>query len=243
MSPLSEHIQKFLPYLEYLRVKLYHSALVFIVVFIVGFFSSGFILDHFFEFFRLDGVTIATTSPFQFADLAMDIGFFLGLLCTLPIVAYFMFSFLMPALNARERRMVLVSVPVSILLFVVGFLYGFFILYYSFGLLAQINRTLGIQNIWDVSAFLSQLFLTASLLGVVFEFPVIVTALVRLGALSIETLRSSRKTAVFILFLVVSLLPPTDGVSLVAMALPLVVLYEATLFINRNTHNHVWIRN
>jgi sec-independent protein translocase protein TatC len=117
-------------------------------------------------------------------------------------------------------------------LFVLGFSYGFAIMYYALVILAQINVNIGIQNIWDIGMFLSQIVLTSTLLGVLFQFPIVFTFIIRSGLVEVKFLREKRRIAVLIIFIFTSLLPPTDGLSLIAMALPLVLLYEVTILIN-----------
>lgn len=243
MKPFVAHIEKFLPYLEELRSRIYWSTIIFCVVFVVGFFSSAFVLRHFIAFFDIKDVLIATTSPFQFADLAVDIGFFFAIIITLPLIIFHIYSFVHSALTHKERVLFMFSVPLSLVLFVVGFIYGFFILYYSFQLLAELNAGLGIKNIWDIGTFLSQIFITSSLLGIVFQFPLILSFAIKLEFIDQSFLKEKRRMALFIIFIIVSLLPPTDGLSLLAMALPLILLYEATILINTNKKNHVWTRN
>ncbi|MCX6703566.1 MAG: twin-arginine translocase subunit TatC [Candidatus Zambryskibacteria bacterium] len=243
MKPFVKHLETFLPYLEDLRKRVYWSTIIFSLVFVGGFFSSAFVLKHFVAFFNIKDVLIATTSPFQFADLAVDIGFFFAIIVTLPLIIFHLYSFLKPALTSREKIWFTLSIPLSLLLFICGFIYGFFILYYSFQLLAELNQGLGIKNIWDIGTFLSQIFITSSLLGLVFQFPLILTIAIKLHFIDSNFLKEKRRVAFFIIFIIVSLLPPTDGLSLIAMALPLVVLYEATILININKKNYVWTRN
>ncbi len=243
MKPFVKHLETFLPYLEDLRQRIYWSTIIFCIVFVGGFFSSAFILKHFISFFNIKGVLIATTSPFQFADLAVDIGFFFAIIITLPLVIFHLYSFLKPALTHTEKVWFSLSIPLSLLLFICGFIYGFFILYYSFELLAKLNEGLGIKNIWDIGTFLSQICITSSLLGIVFQFPLILSLGIKLELITASFLKQKRRIALFIIFVIVSLLPPTDGLSLIAMALPLIILYEATILINTNNKNHVWIRN
>ncbi len=225
-------MKKFLPFLEELRRKLTVSAYVFIVSFVTGFFLSVPTLKYFVAFFNISGVTIAATSPFQFANIAVDIGFFFASFVTLPILIYQVFNFIFPGLTKKERSLLLLSIPICVGLFVIGFSYGFLILYYSFDLLAKINERIGIKNIWDIGLYLSQLFTTSSFLGILFQFPLVLTLLVRIGVCSSAMLRQKRRIAIFIVFIIVSLLPPTDGLSLIAMSLPLVALYEVTILVN-----------
>jgi sec-independent protein translocase protein TatC len=229
---IKSFILKFTPYLDDIRSRLYRLAIIFTAIFIVGFFSTKFILRFILSFFNIQNVTIATTSPFQFADLSINIGLFLAFVICCPILVYNIYMFLRPALTGKERLIFLSLIPLTILLFIIGFLYGFLIMYYALVLLAQINDFIGIQNIWDIGMFLSQIVSTATLLGILFQFPIIFTFVIRSGLISVESLREKRRISVLIIFIFTSLLPPTDGLSLIAMALPLILLYEFTIYAN-----------
>jgi len=233
---------EYLPFLEDLHKRLYRSVVLFCIVFVVGFMSTGFLIKYALIVMHVEGVTIATTSPFQFADLAMDCGFFLASLVIFPYLTLSLFRFVSPGLTKQEKRKIFLTVPISIILFVVGFIYGIAIFYYGLSFLAQVNINLGVANIWDISMFISQIFLTASLLGILFEFPIFLTLLIRLGFVNAHYLRSKRKVAIVAIFVFVSLLPPTDGISLILMSVPLAGLYELTLLLNNKKH-YVWNRN
>ncbi len=205
-----------------------------VLFFFVGFFSSGWIIKNFIKIFQVDNVTIASNSPLQLANVAIDIGIFVALMTALPIFIYHFFTFSYSALTKKEIKGLLFSIPFSIFLFLVGFSYGFFILFYSFKLLAVVNESLGIKNFWDIATFLSQTVITSALLGLVFQFPLVVSLLLRMQIISIGFLRQKRRIVILFLFILVSLLPPTDGLSLIAMALPLYLLYELTILTNLN---------
>ena len=198
-------------------------------------------MKHILSFVRIDQVTIATSSPFQFADIAMDFGFFSAIMVCVPYIIYSFYIFIVPALTRNEKIKLLKSIPISIVLFIAGFAYGFFILYYALELLASINTSLGIANFWNIGQFLSQILITSALLGLVFEFPLLLTLLIRLGVLAPQTLRDNRRVAYFSMVALTALLPPTDGISLLAISLPLVLLYEVTILIN-NKKRPVWTR-
>lgn len=235
MEDLKSSIQKFLPYLEDIQRRFYNSTIIVVSVFFLGFFSAGYLLKKFILYFHLDNVTLATTSPFQFANIAIDIGIFCALLVGLLLFMYHFFMFAYSALTKKEMKGLLLSIPLSFFLFLIGFLYGFFILFYSFKLLASINVSLGIQNIWDISLFLSQMAITSALLGLVFQMPIVLTLLIRLKVFSVAFLKSKRRLVILLLCVLVSLLPPTDGLSMIAMALPLYFLYELTILINHKS--------
>jgi sec-independent protein translocase protein TatC len=242
LEDFETNLAKFLPYLEDLYRRLYNCVLLFAAAFIGGFFATGHIVRTILKIVEVEQVVVATTSPFQFAEIAVDTGFLVALICTIPYLVYSLYVFISPALTRREKRYLFQSVPVGIGLFALGFSYGSFILYYAFGVLAAINTDLGIQNVWNVTKFFSQMFTTAALLGFVFQYPLVLSVCIRIGVLDRQVLIEKRQLAYIGIFVAVSLLPPTDGISLIAMALPLMLLYEATILVNKRAH-HVRTRN
>jgi sec-independent protein translocase protein TatC len=235
LEELNKNIKKFLPYLEDLRRRLYRGVILFIVFFLGGFLSAGIILKRILKLVYIDQVTIAASSPFQFVEVAMNFGFLLAIVVCVPYIIYSFYVFIMPALTKGEKIKFLKSIPSSVGLFIIGFSYGFSILYYALDALASINVKLGIANFWNIGQFLSQMFITAALLGLVFEFPLLLTLLIKLRIITIQTLKKQRRIAYFLILSLTALLPPTDGLSLIAMALPLVLLYEVTLLLNNKS--------
>jgi sec-independent protein translocase protein TatC len=77
--------------------------------------------------------------------------------------------------------------------------------------------------------------MTASFLGLFFEFPIAVTLLLKMKIIKVKMLKEKRRLAYFLICALTALLPPTDGISLIAISLPLILLYEVTiLFNNKN---------
>lgn len=242
MEEFKKNLEKFLPYLEDLRERMYRGVILFVVFFSGGFLSAGIILKKLLKLVHIDQVVIATSSPFQFTDIAMDVGFFLAIMVSVPYIIHSFYVFILPALTRSEKIKLFKSIPLSVGLFIIGFFYGFFILYNALGLLAAINIRLGIANYWNIGQFLSQMLTTSALLGLIFEFPLLLSLLIKLGITTPQTLKNHRRVAYFLTICLTALLPPTDGVSLIAMALPLVLLYEGTILLN-NKKYYVWVRN
>jgi sec-independent protein translocase protein TatC len=237
---MSEGIQKFIddyePYLNDLWKRIYHTAFFFAAVFFIGFFSSGWIIQHFIGFFHLNDVTIAITYPFQLLDVGVDIALFLAFACSIPVVLWHLYFFLRPAVSKVEFKAIwplIYLFPLSALLFAFGFIYGFFSLYIGLQALASINTLMGLKNIWDLGSFLSQLITTATLLGVIFQFPIVLKIFISAGILKRKFLTDNRRVAYAIIIIGVSILPPTDGISLIIMSLPLCIMYELTILLSR----------
>lgn len=233
MTDLEKNLATYSVYLEELRSKLVFLTKIFVGAFAFGFFMTTPAVRFMVKHLNMPDVTIVTTSPFQLAELAMSVGFSVACVVIIPVFIQHMYAFLRPGLLPEERKSFLMSLPLGLGLFLLGFSYGCAILYYGIKLITAINISLGIANYWDISTFISQIVMTSSLLGILFIFPIIITFLIRLGLMSVELLRSKRRHVVVIIFIIVSLLPPTDGISLVLMSGPLILIFELTVLFNR----------
>lgn len=234
-SELGKVYTEYSPYFLDLFKRLYIITICFVVFFAIGFLLSAPILKFLTQFFNFKDVVLVATSPFQIVDLAMDTGIFFSSGLTIPIVLYHFYAFILGGLKSREKKIVFLLLPFILCLFAFGFMYSFSILYFTMQTLANINMSLGVKNVWDISVFLSQLISTSAWLGLIFEFPILMTFLIKIRLLSATFLKEKRRHAIFGMFVITSLLPPTDGISLLLMVLPLIVMYEATILYNRNT--------
>lgn len=243
MPNIQRIIKKYGVYLEELRKNVLFLTKVFVVVFAIGFLGTSPVVKFMLANLNIEGVTIVTTSPFQLIDLAMSIGFFSACIVIVPIFIYQLYAFIKAGLIKKERRMFLFSLPLGIMLFLVGFLYGCGTLYYAVKFVAKINTGLGVVNYWDIGLFISQIVFTSSLLGLLFILPLVVTFLIRLEVLSVRFLKSKRRHVVAGIFVLVSLLPPTDGLSLVLMALPLILIFEITVLFNKSKRQELLLEN
>lgn len=239
MNDFKKGFSKYGVYFEELRKRLFSLTKIFVIFFIGGFLITPTMIRFGMNYFKkFDNVTIVATSPFQLVELAMSMGFFIACTITVPVFIYHLYSFLRPGLTSKEKRFFMASLPFGLFLFMIGFLYSCTMLYFAIKLIAQVNIGLGVANYWDISTFISQMVLTSSLLGLLFIFPLIITFLIKINVMSVNFLKSKRKHAIAIIFIIVSLLPPTDGLSLVLMALPLMLIFELTVLFNRK-NNHM----
>jgi sec-independent protein translocase protein TatC len=232
METFQEKFSGYYEYFENLRKRVYSLAIVFAIFFVAGFFEAGNILRAIMNIFHLGNVAIVTTSPFQFLDLATKVGLYTGLIFCLPLLLYHTYDFLKDGLVKKEKKLFFVLLPISFGLFALGFAYSFIILYFYLNSVASINLAFGIQNVWDISSFMSQIILASTMLGLVFQFPIILTFLIRIGLLRVEALREKRLYAIAGIFVFVGFLPPPDIFSTIIQALPLVVIYQLTIWAN-----------
>jgi sec-independent protein translocase protein TatC len=232
MEKFNQKFSGYYDYFENIRKRIFNLAIVFFLFFIVGFLESGNILRYIIGVFKLQNASIVTTSPFQFLDMATKIGMYTGLLVCMPLLIYHIYDFLKDGLSKREKKLFFVLLPIGLALFVAGFSYCFAILYFYLNSVSTLDLTFGIKNIWDISSFMSQIILASICLGLVFQFPIILSFLIRIGLVKVNYLREKRLYAFAGMFIFVGFLPPPDIFSTILEALPLIVLYQLTIWVN-----------
>lgn len=235
MSGIQKAVNKYGIYLEEIRMKIVRVTKIFAFSFLIGFFATPPAVKVLISYLDIKDVTLIATSPFQLIELAMSSGFFIACTISVPIFVNYFYKFIKSGLMPSEKRALAMSVPLAVLLFSVGFLYGVGIMYYGIKIIASTNISLGIANYWDIGRFISQILLTSSLLGLLFLFPILITFLIKMNVFNARFLISKRKHAIVVIFIIVSLLPPTDGLSLIMMALPLILIFEITILFNRKS--------
>lgn len=177
-------------------------------------------------------VFITATEPFF---TYLKIGALAGLLVSMPVIFWQIWSFIAPGLYSHEKRYVVPFVIVSTLCFATGAYFGFqFVFPMAFKVLIEFGTGSG-----ELNAMLSMgsyLALSSKLLlafGLVFELPVVIFFLARMGVVDHKMLGRNRKFALLAAFLIGAMLTPPDVFSQAALALPFIVLYEIGIIVAR----------
>lgn len=226
-------INKYFPYLSEIRKRLLFVVSIFVATSAIGFIYYEKIIKAIFDLLRLPKVNIVFTSPFQFIDLAINCALLVGIIATFPLIVYQILSFLRPALSKKEFKLILGLLPLAVILYITGFLFGMVIMRYVVMIFYQKSLSLDIGNLLDIGKLLSNILSTAALMGLAFQFPIVLTILMRLKVVKYQTIKKQRLIAYVISVCFAALLPPTDLLSLVLLCLPLILLYELTLMLNK----------
>lgn len=226
-------MDKYSPFLEEARKRLIFASVLFVVSTISGFIFYEDIIRFLVKFLSLEGVNIVFTSPFQFINLSISCGIATGLVTVVPLLIFQILSFLKPALKRSEFRILTKMLPFSIFLFVVGFVFGVFIMKWQIEIFLSRSVSLNIGNILDITGLLSTILLTASLMGLGFQFPIILLVLMRFGIINSEQLSQGRLWVYLGSFIFAMLLPPDSILADVILSLPLIILFEAVVILDR----------
>ncbi len=227
--PLTEHLRE-------LRSRLIKS----IVAFLIGTGLAFYFASYIFEILKepvkrsYPKVELITLSPTEPLFILLKISIVFGFIISLPVILYQTWRFVEPALYPNEKRLVLPLTLFSILLFLTGGAFSYFVvlpmaLKFLLGIgLSQLQAT----PFLSVDLYISFLLKMIIGFGIAFELPVIMFLLLRAGVVSEEQLKAFRKYFVVIAFVAGALIAP-DVTTQVLMAIPLILLYEASLLAGR----------
>jgi sec-independent protein translocase protein TatC len=178
----------------------------------------------------LTPITFGVAEPFT---TTVTISAYAALVLSLPVILYQAYAFVLPALTTREKRVVVPFLLMVPALFVAGVVFGYFVVLPAATkfLLNFNDNQFNIQvRARDYYSFFT---LTLAVMGLIFQLPIGILAVTRLGIVTPEQLSKNRRYAYVVLLIVAMLLPGTDPVTMLIEAVPLIVLYEASVLLAR----------
>ena len=162
----------------------------------------------------------------------LEMAFIIALVLTFPFFLYQLWAFVSPGLLEKERKVTLSYIPLAILLFLIGILFAYFILFpYILLFTAKISEQINVTQVIGVNEYFHFLYQLTLPFGFLFQLPVLILFLTRLEIITPQLLKKIRKYAYFILLIVAALITPPDVVSQLIVVLPLIVLYEISIWI------------
>lgn len=230
-AELSAVIKKYSPFVAEIRKRIIYTVVAFAIATISGFVFYENIIRFLIDILSLRGVNVVFTSPFQFINLSISCGLAAGLVIVFPLIIFQILSFLRPALQRKEFQTVASFIPLAIALFIGGFSFGILIMRWQIQIFLSRASSLEIGNILDISRILSTVLLTAVLMGIGFQFPIILYLLMKLGVIKSTHLNKWRKWVYLGSFIFAIMLPPDSLIADFLLTLPLVILFELTLIL------------
>jgi len=180
-------------------------------------------------------ITYKVVSTEMMAQFLVHIksSFIIGLVIASPYVFWEIWKFIKPALYEKEAKYATGVVLVCSFLFIIGVLFGYFILApFSLNFLGSYQVDESVQNIPKLSSYFDIISMVTLAAGIMFELPLAVFFLSKLGLVTPTFLRKNRKYALLIILIFSAIITPPDVTSQVFIALPVFVLYEISIFIS-----------
>ncbi len=219
-------------HLDELRTRIIISIVSFAVAFGLCFWQNDRLLDIANAPLPADRIpiTFGVTEPFT---TTVTITAYAALIISMPVILYQAYAYLLPALSSRERRYLVPFLILAPGLFIAGVVFGYFVVLPAATkfLLNFNDAQFNIQvRARDYYSFFT---LTLGAMGLIFELPIAILAVTRLGIITPEQLSKNRRYAYVILAVVAMLLPGTDPMSMLLELVPLIVLYEGSVLLAR----------
>ena len=176
------------------------------------------------------GVILNQAGPFDGVIIKMKVGILAGIIVSLPLVIIFLWSFIAPGLKKKERDAFWWIFSSINILFMIGVIAGYYALHIVMPILVSFGVE-GAQNFWRIREYIDFVFFWLLGAGLIFELPLVIVILVRIGLVKLEALRKMRKYAFVLSFVVSAIITPTpDAVSQIIVAIPMYLLYELGIF-------------
>ena len=228
--------QPFLSHLEELRKRL--------VVCAIGV-GAGFVIAYIFaeRLFQLlvaplkavmpEGDQLIFTNLPEMFFAYIKVAFIAGIMAAAPLIFYQLWMFIAPGLYRKEKKMAIPFVISSTILFVGGALFGYFVVFpFGFKFFIGFSNEY-VKALPSVKQYFSFSMKLLFAFGAVFELPVIIFFLSKMGIVTPQFLRQKRKYAILLTFALAAILTPPDVITQCMMAGPLIVLYEIGILVSR----------
>ena len=225
----------FLDHIEELRWRIIYAIIGILIFTIV----AWIFIDPLIEIVLLKPARDANASlqnlrPFGQLFLYVQVSIVVGIVVSLPNIFYQLWQFIAPALKKRERKYILWIVFFSTFCFLAGIAFAYFVMLPLTMKFAAQFGTAEISNEFAIDEYMSIIISVMLAAGVVFELPMISFFLSKLGILTPKFMRKYRRHAIVIILVLSAFLTPgADPVSQVILAVPLVLLYEISIFISK----------
>jgi len=256
-SPEKE--MSFLDHLEELRWHLIRSTLAVVIVGIVAFIFKGFIFDVLifgpsradFATYRLfcSASRYLGMDSFCFQEMPFSIqsrtmggqfsahmwtSIYAGVIIAFPYILFEFWRFISPGLKEKERQTSRGFIIVASILFFLGVLFGYYIITpLSINFLGSYKVSEEVINQFDLDSYISLVRTSVLASGIIFELPIIIYILTKIGLVTPEILRKYRKFALIIVLTVSAVITPPDVASQIIVAIPILILYEVSIYISK----------
>ncbi len=219
---LNSFFQSLIKHIEELRSRMIKSVGAFILAFCISYPFIGKLL----VIIIAPAGHLVFTAPTEAFSAYMMLGALMALFIASPYIVYQIWAFVAGALKPSEKKFVLLFAPLSLLFFLAGGAFAYFItvpMAYRFLMSFSSPYLVPMVTIKNYFGFLGHMMVA---FGVAFELPLILAFLAKIGIASPAYLRQMRRHAIIIILVVASFLAPPDVISMLILAVPLIGLYE-----------------
>ncbi|MBP1965175.1 twin-arginine translocase subunit TatC [Paenibacillus aceris] len=217
-----------------LRKRIMWILLVLVIGMVAGLISAKPIIRFLKNIPPADSISWNVFSPWDALRLYMNFGLAVGILITLPVTLYHIWAFVKPGLRETEQKASIIYIPYAFVLFLAGLSFGYWVVFpMAFYFTSSISKSLDITEMYGAAQYFTFMFNILLPLALVFEMPIVVMFLTKIRLLNPIRLHKFRRYAYMLLVILATVITPPDAISAILVALPLIVLYEFSVFMSR----------
>ncbi|MFC5648240.1 twin-arginine translocase subunit TatC [Paenibacillus solisilvae] len=221
-------------HLAELRKRIIGVVVVLFLTMIGGLFLSPKVLLYLKSIPPASGITWNVFSPWDGLRIYMQVAFVFSAAVTLPYILYQLWSFMKVGLKKEEQEATLRYIPYSILCFFTGLSFAYFVVFpMSFDFTSRISDRLDLTPTYGIAQYFGFMLSIVIPMSLAFELPVVIMFLTRIGVLTPKMLSGMRRYAYLSLVILASLISPPELISHLMVFIPLVVLYEISVWLSR----------
>ncbi|AEI39216.1 twin-arginine translocase subunit TatC [Paenibacillus mucilaginosus] len=220
-------------HLTELRKRIVWVLLVLVLGMVVGLVYAKPLILYLQSIAPIANVNWHTFSPWEPIKLYMNFSLVTGLLIALPFALYQTWAFLKPGLREVEQKASLLYVPFAFFMFLLGLAFGYFVVFkMAFLFTSSISANLQLTETYGAAQYFSFMFNILLPIALVFELPIVVMFLTKIRVLNPLLLKKVRRYAYLALVVIATMITPPDAVSAIVVALPMILLYEFSVFLS-----------
>ncbi|MCP4357210.1 MAG: twin-arginine translocase subunit TatC [Chloroflexi bacterium] len=237
----AEHSQAhmtLLSHLDVLRVRLTYAVVALLVCTVIGFAVAqpllAYLMQPYVASVPEEAAALQTLRPTEGIETYFKVALLFGAVLSMPVMLYQIWLFIEPGLTKKEKRYIFIFIPGSLLLFLLGISFAWFILIpAAINFLANFMQDV-FRTEWTGQDYISFVVRMLFWMGVSFQMPIIVYVLARVGIITAQALREQWRYAVVIIAVLAAVITPSiDPITMLLTMAPLLVLYVFSVFLAR----------
>ena len=219
-------------HLRELRNRIVVCIVVFFIATLIGLNYSGELVDLFIALGEECNYEFVYLSPQELMLQYFRVALTTGVVVMVPVLLYEIYCFVSPGLKKSENFMFMLTLICGTICFVIGVLFAYKVMLpFMLLFLDSVSEGTVVSAYISIEKYISFLLTVIVIFGVVFELPVLSVLLNRLGILKVEWMKKGRRVVIVIIFIVAAFITPPDIVSQVMVAVPMMGLYEISIFL------------
>jgi sec-independent protein translocase protein TatC len=216
-----------------LRKRIMYALIVFALGMVGGLFGAQPLFDYLVAAAPSKHLDLHAFSPWDAIGLYMKFAVIISLVVAIPFTFYQLWAFVRPAIGKREQMATIRYIPGALIMFLIGLSFAYYVVFpMAYFFTERVTLNMGLTQTYGMTQYFSFLFNLLIPISLLFELPLVILFLTKLGILNPRLLQKMRRVAWFIMVIIGVMITPPDVISDLLVAAPLILLYEFSVMLS-----------